>query len=287
MPLPSPEATPPVTKMNFGCSLTTGPDSSRGLRRSESARGRNSPAIARRRHLRRGVRLQLGGLRAAAPRRARRRSSCRRARRACGRAPRTRRSSSSTSTAAVPSSLRTRTCRSAKQAICGRWVTTSTWRSRASARQARPTASPASPADAGVDLVEDEGRHVVEVGQHAAAREHRARELAARGRASPAASARSRVRPRTGARPARPRPGPARRAARARPRRRRPACRGRGAPPRSPSASGPAAARAACGDHARPARSTSAAEPRRPVRELGEALVGALELREPRRRSPA
>ena len=34
MPLPRPEATPPVTKMNFGCSLTTGPDSIRGHRRT-------------------------------------------------------------------------------------------------------------------------------------------------------------------------------------------------------------------------------------------------------------
>ena len=46
---------------------------------------------------------------------------------------------------AVPSSLRTRTCRSAKQAICGRWVTTSTWRVAASRASRRPTASPAWP----------------------------------------------------------------------------------------------------------------------------------------------
>ena len=46
---------------------------------------------------------------------------------------------------ASPSRLRTRTWRSAKHAICGRWVTTSTWRVVASRASRRPTARPASP----------------------------------------------------------------------------------------------------------------------------------------------
>ena len=62
MPLPSPEATPPVTKMNFGCSLTTGPDSSRGLRRVRVARRQKLARARRRRRPAARLRLQLGRL---------------------------------------------------------------------------------------------------------------------------------------------------------------------------------------------------------------------------------
>src|SRR5439155_22051007 len=43
MPLPRPEATPPVTKMNFGCGFTTEPDGSRGVGRALAAAVGNLP----------------------------------------------------------------------------------------------------------------------------------------------------------------------------------------------------------------------------------------------------
>ena len=69
----------------------------------------------------------------------------RRDRRASARAPRPARGRRAPRSWRCPSSLLTRTCRSAKQAICGRCVTTRTWRSRASRASRRPTASPARP----------------------------------------------------------------------------------------------------------------------------------------------
>ena len=114
-----------------------------------------------------------------------------------------------------PSSLRTRTCRSAKQAICGRCVTTRTCRSRASRASRRPTASPAATADARVDLVEHERGHLVEVGEDAPARQHRARELAARRGLRERERRLRPVPPTGGARRARRRPARARRAPRA------------------------------------------------------------------------
>src|SRR5437773_1703898 len=44
MPLPRPEATPPVTKMYFGCALTTGCEPSRRSRRAARVRPENVPA---------------------------------------------------------------------------------------------------------------------------------------------------------------------------------------------------------------------------------------------------
>ena len=94
----------------------------------------------------------------------------------------TRSSSDRGRTVAVPASFSTRMWRSAKHAICGRWVTTSTWRPSARRASRRPDREPCLPSDARVHLVEHERRHVVEVGHHAATREHRARELATRRR---------------------------------------------------------------------------------------------------------
>ena len=55
MPLPRPEATPPVTKMNFDRSLTTGPDSSRGVGRSGQDRRERSALRPLARHSRAGL----------------------------------------------------------------------------------------------------------------------------------------------------------------------------------------------------------------------------------------
>ena len=146
MPLPRPEATPPVTKMNFGCSLTTGRDSIRGRRRAGAVgigflveRATFSP------ELRSGPGLDPLGLGQELLRMAHRGLAIRRDPRASGRAPRPARGRRGPRSWRSPASLRTRTCRSAKQAICGRCVTTRTWRSRASRASRRPTASPARP----------------------------------------------------------------------------------------------------------------------------------------------
>src|SRR5436309_6092194 len=72
MPLPSPEATPPVTKMNFVCSFTTGIDCSRRDRRavaiglgssSSTGRFRGDPASRHGRAHVRGLHEQLLGVR--------------------------------------------------------------------------------------------------------------------------------------------------------------------------------------------------------------------------------
>ena len=145
MPLPRPEATPPVTNTYLVCSFTTGPDCSRRRRMRFDAEARFVPAprggrvtsadlgphtlglVQQLLRMRQGV---LGRLHA---------------RRACARAPRPGRSPRGPAPRPRPSRLRTPTCRSAKHAICGRWVTTSTWRVAASLASRRPTASPASP----------------------------------------------------------------------------------------------------------------------------------------------
>ena len=77
--------------------------------------------------------------------------------------------------------LVTRMCWSAKAATCGRWVTTSTWTCRASMASRRADLDGGTAADAGVDLVEDEGGHGVHGGQHHLDGEHHAGELTAGG----------------------------------------------------------------------------------------------------------
>jgi hypothetical protein len=88
--------------------------------------------------------------------------------------------SSSTSIDAVPPSFRTRMCRSANDAICGRWVTTMTCRPSARFARRRPTATPATPPIPASTSSKIKRRHVVQVDEHAPAPEHRARELPAR-----------------------------------------------------------------------------------------------------------
>ena len=166
-----------------------------------------------------------------------------------------------------PSFLTTRRWRSAKHAICGRWVTTSTWRVAASRASRRPTASPARPADAGVDLVEHQRGDSVEVGEDAAAGQHGPGQLAARGalaerqrglpgpageqQLGPLGPERGRARSRGAAPPRRPRrPCPARAARPPRPRR-------DGAPPAPGRRSGRRESR--CSSAARSAASASSA----------------------------
>ena len=73
--------------------------------------------------------------------------------------------------------------RSASEAICGRWVMQTTWRPAESAAQLLADGARGLPADAGVDLVEDERRAAaLPRAGDAHQREHHARELAARGR---------------------------------------------------------------------------------------------------------
>ena len=79
----------------------------------------------------------------------------------------------------VVSVLSTTTWGSANAATCGRWVTTTTWWSRASRASRRPDLDGRPAADPGVDLVEDERRHGVGAGEDHLDREHHPGELAA------------------------------------------------------------------------------------------------------------
>src|SRR6266511_241965 len=92
----------------------------------------------------------------------------------------TRSEPSSKAALARPSAFSTRMCRSAKEAICGRWVTTSTCRLAAKAANRFPTATAALP-PIPASFIEDQRWHVVEIHHDAAAGEHGPRELAARG----------------------------------------------------------------------------------------------------------
>ena len=75
----------------------------------------------------------------------------------------------------------TTTWRSAYAATWGRWVTTSTWAVRASCGQPAADLDRGLAADAGVDLVEDEGRHRAGLGQRDLEGQHHPGQLAAGG----------------------------------------------------------------------------------------------------------
>ena len=69
----------------------------------------------------------------------------------------------------------------ARAAICGRWVMTKTWWHSATRRRFAATRLAVTSADAGIDLIEHQGRHLVQSREDGLEREHHAGKLAARG----------------------------------------------------------------------------------------------------------
>ena len=118
----------------------------------------------------------LGG----APRRGRPRHRSRGARRASSRAPRPARRRPAPRPRRSRRPSRTRMCRSAKRGDLRQVGHDHDLASEREVREAPSDGDPGLPADAGVHLVEDQSRHVVEVDEHAPAGQHRARELPAR-----------------------------------------------------------------------------------------------------------